>query len=195
MGVILDDLWDYEGYSARRLADGTHTGAWSLASASFEAYVASCGSGWAGRGRLPPRTAMSRPWRSGRTTTPARCWLAPSPTTSARSSATLSSRVAPRLVQSGTRRDTWHIYFYGTYRASHPRASGPFIPAAMRRQLGLEPGSVVLVRLEGDALRLERQEAALDRLRARYAKATGGPSVVDELVSERREGARREAEG
>ena len=69
------------------------------------------------------------------------------------------------------------------------------IPAAMRRQLGLEPGSVVLLRLEGGALRLERQEAALNRLRARYARATGGPSVVDELLTERRGEARREAEG
>ena len=53
MGVILDDLWDHEGYGARRLADGTHTGMWSLASASFEAYVASCGCGWEG-GAHPP---------------------------------------------------------------------------------------------------------------------------------------------
>ncbi len=67
------------------------------------------------------------------------------------------------------------------------------IPAAMRRQLGLEPGSVVLLRLEGGALRLERQDAALDRLRARYAKANG-PSVVDELLAERREEAHRDAE-
>ena len=69
------------------------------------------------------------------------------------------------------------------------------IPAAMRRHLGLDPGSVVLVRLEGDALRLESQEAALDRLRARYAKVAGGQSVVDELLAERREEAHRDAEG
>ncbi|HEV2071127.1 MAG TPA: AbrB/MazE/SpoVT family DNA-binding domain-containing protein [Acidimicrobiales bacterium] len=69
------------------------------------------------------------------------------------------------------------------------------IPAAMRRHLGLEPGSVVIVRLEGDAaLRLERQEATLDRLRARYAKAAGGASVVDELLAERREEAHRDTE-
>ena len=30
MGVILDDLWDHEGYGARRLAAGTHTGMWSV---------------------------------------------------------------------------------------------------------------------------------------------------------------------
>ncbi len=68
------------------------------------------------------------------------------------------------------------------------------IPAAMRRQLGLEPGSVVLLRLEGGALRLERQDAALDRLRARYAKAAGGTSVVEELLAERREEAHRDTE-
>ncbi len=53
MGVILDDLWDHEGYGARRLADGTHTGMWSVATANFEAYVASCGCGWEG-GAHPP---------------------------------------------------------------------------------------------------------------------------------------------
>ena len=68
------------------------------------------------------------------------------------------------------------------------------IPAAMRRHLGLEPGSVVLLRLDGDALTLERQEAALNRLRARYTKAAGGPSVVDELLAERREETRRDTE-
>ncbi len=67
------------------------------------------------------------------------------------------------------------------------------IPAAMRHHLGLEPGSVVLVRLEGNALKLERQEVVLDRLRGRYARAAGGPSVVDELLVERREEARRES--
>ena len=69
------------------------------------------------------------------------------------------------------------------------------IPAAMRAHLGLEPGSVVLVRVEGGALRIEPQEATLDRLRARYAKAAGGPSVVDELIAERRQEAHRDTEG
>ena len=69
------------------------------------------------------------------------------------------------------------------------------IPAAMRGHLGLEPGSVVLVRLEGGSLRIEPQEATLDRLRARYAKAAGGPSVVDELIAERRQEAHRDTEG
>ena len=77
--------------------------------------------------------------------------------------------------------------------ASAHRGSNPTL-SADEQILNLEPGSVVLVRLEGDALRLERQEAALDRLRARYAKAAGGSSVVEELLAERREEAHRDAE-
>jgi len=50
MGVILDDLWDHEGYGARRPADGTNTRMWSVAT---KAYVASCGCGWEG-GAHPP---------------------------------------------------------------------------------------------------------------------------------------------
>ncbi len=53
MGVILDDLYDHEGYGARRLPDGTLTGAWSAETATFEAYIASCGCGWHG-GDHPP---------------------------------------------------------------------------------------------------------------------------------------------
>ena len=53
MGVVLDDLYDHEGYGARRLADGTLTGSWSNASATFDCYVACCGCGWQG-GDHPP---------------------------------------------------------------------------------------------------------------------------------------------
>ena len=81
MGVILDDLWGHEGYGARRLADGTRTGMWALATANFEAYVASCGCGWEDGAHPPTSTATSRPCTSGRTTTTARSWRAPSPTT------------------------------------------------------------------------------------------------------------------
>lgn len=68
------------------------------------------------------------------------------------------------------------------------------IPASLRHELGFEPGAIVLLRPEGNSLRLEHQDAALGRLRARYANASGGPSVVDELLAERREEARRETE-
>jgi len=53
VGVILDDLCDHEGYGARRLPDGTVTGIWSAETATFEAYIASCGCGWHG-GDHPP---------------------------------------------------------------------------------------------------------------------------------------------
>ena len=51
MGTILDDLYNHEGYGARRLPDGTLTATWSAA--AFDAYVAACGCGWHG-GDHPP---------------------------------------------------------------------------------------------------------------------------------------------
>jgi hypothetical protein len=46
MGAILDDLWDHEGYGARRLPDGTLTATWSAETNVFDAYVAACSCGW-----------------------------------------------------------------------------------------------------------------------------------------------------
>ncbi len=71
--MILDDLYDHEGYGARRLPDGTVTGTWSAETATFEAYIASCGCGWHGGTTPRPRTATRRRSRSGRLRTPARC--------------------------------------------------------------------------------------------------------------------------
>jgi hypothetical protein len=48
MGVVIEDLWDHEGYGARRLPDGTLTGTWTQATREFDAYVAACGCGWRG---------------------------------------------------------------------------------------------------------------------------------------------------
>ncbi len=56
MGTIIEDLYDHEGYGARRLPDGTLTGVWSAETARFEAYVASRGCGWHG-GEHPPTEA------------------------------------------------------------------------------------------------------------------------------------------
>lgn len=67
------------------------------------------------------------------------------------------------------------------------------LPARLRRSLGFQPGVELLARVEGDHLVLERREAALARLQGRFVKARKGPSVVDELLAERREEARREA--
>jgi hypothetical protein len=54
MGVVIEDLWDHEGYGARRLPDGTLTGTWTHATCEFTAFVAACGCGWHARTQHPP---------------------------------------------------------------------------------------------------------------------------------------------
>ena len=54
MGRFIEDLWDHEGYAARRLPDGTLTGTWTAATAAFTAFVPACGCGWHGEREHPP---------------------------------------------------------------------------------------------------------------------------------------------
>jgi len=54
MGAYLDDLYDHEGFGARRLADGALTEGWTAATATFNAYVAACDCGWRGEEERPP---------------------------------------------------------------------------------------------------------------------------------------------
>jgi hypothetical protein len=54
MGVIIEDLWDHEGYAARRLPDGSLTGTWTHATREITAYLAACGCGWHGSSEHPP---------------------------------------------------------------------------------------------------------------------------------------------
>ncbi len=54
MGTIIEDLYDHEGFGARRLPDGSLTGTWSRDTARFDAYVAACGCGWQGGHVHPP---------------------------------------------------------------------------------------------------------------------------------------------
>ena len=54
MGLILEDLYDHEGYAARRLPDGQLTGTWTAATAAFDGYVACCGCGWHASTEHPP---------------------------------------------------------------------------------------------------------------------------------------------
>jgi hypothetical protein len=54
VGVVRDGLDDHEGYAARKLPDGTLTGAWTATTAAFTAYVACCGCGWAAEVEHPP---------------------------------------------------------------------------------------------------------------------------------------------
>ncbi len=66
------------------------------------------------------------------------------------------------------------------------------VPAEMRRKLGVEPGSVLLARVEEDRLVLETRRAALERARRLFDHIPDSVSLVDELLAERREEARRE---
>lgn len=54
MGSLIEDLWDHEGYAARRLPDGTLTGTSSYATREFTGFVPACGCGWSGDREHPP---------------------------------------------------------------------------------------------------------------------------------------------
>ena len=66
------------------------------------------------------------------------------------------------------------------------------VPAPIRRELGIEEGTELLARIEGDGIVLEPRSAALQRLRALFAHVPRDVSLVDELIAERRAEARRE---
>jgi AbrB family looped-hinge helix DNA binding protein len=67
------------------------------------------------------------------------------------------------------------------------------IPASFRKALDINAGDEIVLRIEDDELRIttlkQRLEKARRRIR-RYVKP--GKSLVDELIAERREAARRE---
>ena len=64
--------------------------------------------------------------------------------------------------------------------------------AALRRELGLQPGERLLVRVKDDALILETRQAVERRLRARFQNVDPNISLADELIKERRAEAVRE---
>lgn len=67
------------------------------------------------------------------------------------------------------------------------------IPAAYRKALGIKAGDEVVLRMEDDELHittLKRRIEGAQRLVRKYVKP--GVSLVDELIAERREAARRE---
>jgi len=67
------------------------------------------------------------------------------------------------------------------------------IPASFRKALGINVGDEIVLRIEDDELRIttlrRRIERAQESVR-RYVKS--GESLVDELIAERREAAKRE---
>jgi hypothetical protein len=55
MGLLLDDLYDHEGYADRRLPDGRLAGGvWTHQTRAFTGYVAACGCGWHASTDYPP---------------------------------------------------------------------------------------------------------------------------------------------
>jgi AbrB family looped-hinge helix DNA binding protein len=69
------------------------------------------------------------------------------------------------------------------------------VPAEIRRELGIEEGTELMARVEGDGIVLEPRSAAIRRLQDLVTSIVPRDvSLVDELIAERREEARREAE-
>lgn len=67
------------------------------------------------------------------------------------------------------------------------------IPASFRKALGINPGDEVILRLEDDEIRLSTLRSSLARARRHVRKyVKPGVSLVDELIAERREAAKRE---
>jgi AbrB family looped-hinge helix DNA binding protein len=60
------------------------------------------------------------------------------------------------------------------------------IPADIRREMLIDPGSTLVARIENDMLILEKPDAVIKRLQARFQKIPKGISLAEELIVERR---------
>ena len=67
------------------------------------------------------------------------------------------------------------------------------VPAAIRKALGIHSGQNLAISLDGDYIRLQTIDAALERVRAiARHKRKSALSVVDEFIAERRKEAAEE---
>jgi AbrB family looped-hinge helix DNA binding protein len=67
------------------------------------------------------------------------------------------------------------------------------IPASFRKALGINVGDEVVLRIEDDELRITTLKRRLERAQQSIRKyIKPGRSLVDELIAERREAAKRE---
>jgi AbrB family looped-hinge helix DNA binding protein len=67
------------------------------------------------------------------------------------------------------------------------------IPASFRKALGIKAGDEVVLRLEADELRITTMKRRIQRAQRLLRKhVKPGTSLVNELISERREAARNE---
>jgi AbrB family looped-hinge helix DNA binding protein len=67
------------------------------------------------------------------------------------------------------------------------------IPASLRRAAGIKPGDELVARIEGHRIVLETPGAIIARIQAAFDQIPQDVSLVDELLTERRESARQEA--
>lgn len=68
------------------------------------------------------------------------------------------------------------------------------IPAPLRKRLGIKPDDRLVARIRDGQLVLETRESIIRRLQERFSHIPPEVSLVDELIAERREEAKREAE-
>jgi AbrB family looped-hinge helix DNA binding protein len=68
------------------------------------------------------------------------------------------------------------------------------IPEELRRSLGFHEGDQLIAHEEDGRLVLEKPEIIGQRLKALFAHLPASKSLADELIAERREAAKREAE-
>ena len=69
------------------------------------------------------------------------------------------------------------------------------LPAELRRELSLAPGERLIARVEDGHLVLERPDDVIARIQRRFVELVPRDvSLADELIAERREEARKEAE-
>jgi len=90
---------------------------------------------------------------------------------------------------------TWHNRrMKDTKRVRVGRQGRIVIPSAVREEMGLGFGDELLARVEDGRLVMERRGDVVRRLRDRYSEVAPGRRLSEELISERREEARREGE-
>lgn len=67
------------------------------------------------------------------------------------------------------------------------------IPAPLRRSLGFESGDSLIARMEDGRLVLEKAGTIKQRLKNRFARLPPTTRLAEELITERRKAAKREA--
>ncbi|MHB1201946.1 MAG: AbrB/MazE/SpoVT family DNA-binding domain-containing protein [Acidithiobacillus sp.] len=66
------------------------------------------------------------------------------------------------------------------------------IPAALRKEPGLTPGTAMVARIEDNRLVLEKPDAIWARIERRFSPIPSTVNLADELITERREEAKLE---